>query len=99
MAFSIRFNEEKNELLKATRNVSFEDVLKAIKIGKLLANITHQSRKYPHQKLYIVEIQGYAYTIPYITSTTKKEIFLKTIYPSRVLTKIYLKGGKNEKKK
>jgi hypothetical protein len=97
MAFIIKFNEEKNQLLKATRKISFEDVVKSIKEKKLLDNVAHPSTKYPHQRLYIVEIKRYVYAIPYIINTEKQEIFLKTIYPSRVLTKKYMKGGKNEK--
>lgn len=94
MAFNISFNEEKNQLLKATREISFEDVLEALKNGKLLADIAHPSQKHPRQRLYAVEIKGYVYAVPYVLNKRKKEIFLKTIYPSRILTKIYLKGGK-----
>lgn len=97
MAFSITFNEEKNQLLKAIRNVSFEDVLEALKKGELLADIAHPSQKYSRQRLYVVKIKEYAYGVPYVLNIQKQEIFLKTIYPSRILTKIYLKGGKNEK--
>ena len=99
MAFSIKFNEEKNQLLKATRNISFEDILKALQEKRLLADIIQPSQKHPHQRLYVVEIKGYAYAVPYVSNIQKQEIFLKTIYPSRTLTGIYLKGGKNEKKK
>lgn len=97
MAFTIRFNEEKNQLLKATRNISFEDVLQLIKGKKLLDNIAHPSKKHPHQRLYVIEFREYVYAVPYIVSREKKEIFLKTIYPSRSLTKYYRKGGKHEK--
>jgi len=99
MAFNIKFNEEKNQLLKATRGISFEDAVEALKKGKLLADIIHPSQKHPRQRLYVVKIKEYAYAIPYVPDNRKQEIFLKTIYPSRILTKIYLKGGKNEKKK
>lgn len=99
MAFNIRFNEEKNQLLKVTRGISFEEVLEAIKKGALLDNIAHPSQKHSRQRLYVVEIKRYAYGIPYILNTKKQEIFLKTIYPSRALTRKYMKGGKNEKKK
>lgn len=95
MAFSITFNEVKNQLLKATRSVSFEDVLETLKSGGLLADIAHPSQKHPRQRLYVVKIKGYVYAVPYVTDARKQEIFLKTIYPSRILTKIYLKGGKN----
>ena len=99
MAFSIKFNEEKNQLLKATRGISFEDILEELKTGKLLADIVDPSQKHPHQRLYVVKVKKYAYAVPYVFDSRKQEIFLKTIYPSRMLTKIYLKGGKNEKKK
>ena len=88
MALNIKFNEEKNQLLKATRGISFEDVLGALKKGKLLADIAHPSQKHPRQRLYVVKIKKYAYAVPYISDTRKQEIFLKTIYPSRILTKI-----------
>lgn len=99
MAFSIRFNEEKNELLKATRDISFEDVQNAIEQDNILANIAHSNQKYSHQRIYIISIKNYAYAVPYVINVQKKEIFLKTIYPSRILTKIYMKGGKDEKNK
>lgn len=97
MAFSIVFNEEKNQLLKATRGVSFKDVLKALHSQQLLADIGHPSKYYPHQRMYVVKINNYAYAVPYVFNSQKHIIFLKTLYPSRVLTKKYLKGGKHEK--
>lgn len=99
MVFSFKFNEEKNQLLKVTRGISFEDIIEALTKGELSADIAHPSQKYPHQRLYVVKIKKYAYAIPYVKDTQKQEIFLKTIYPSRTLTRIYLKGGKNEKNK
>jgi hypothetical protein len=96
MAFSLTYNEEKNQLLKATRRVNFEDVLEALKQGNLLADIAHPSQKHPRQRLYVVKIKNYVYAVPYVSDARKQEIFLKTIYPSRMLTKIYLEGGKNE---
>ncbi len=99
MAFPIKFNEEKNQLLKATRNISFEDVVKALQEKKLLADITHPTQKHPRQRVYVIQIKEYAYVVPYILNAEKQEIFLKTIYPSRILTKKYLKGGKYEEKK
>lgn len=99
MAFSIKFNEEKNQLLKATRGISFEDVIEALRNGQLLADIVHPSQIYSRQRVYIVKIKEYAHAISYIKDVQKQEIFLKTIYPSRMLTKIYLKGVINEKNK
>ncbi len=73
--------------------------MEALKEGQLLADIAHPSQKYPRQRLYVVKIKEYAYAIPYVSDARKQEIFLKTVYPSRILTRIYLKGGGNEKKK
>lgn len=94
MAFTIKFNEEKNQLLKATRQISFEDVLKALKEGKVLTDISHPSQRHPHQQVYVIKIKNYAYAVPYVLNTKKQEIFLKTIYKSRALTEKYMKGGK-----
>lgn len=99
MAFTIKFNEEKNQLLKATRDISFEDVLQALKGKNLLADISHPSSNHPRQRVYIIKIKEYVYAVPYVLNAEKQEIFLKTIYPSRVLTKKYMKGGEYEKKK
>ncbi|MDD3262698.1 MAG: toxin [Candidatus Absconditabacteria bacterium] len=82
-------NEEKNNLLKRTRNVCFEDVLLAIETNNLLAIIEHSNQiKYMGQKILIVKINNYVYRVPYIEENNK--IFLKTIFPSRRDTKFYL---------
>ena len=98
MAFDIHFNEEKNQLLKATRVICFDDVIQAIEDGNLLADLKHRNPNFPHQRVYAVVINKYVYAIPYVRNEKKQEIFLKTAYPSRALTKRYLRGGKNEKK-
>lgn len=90
MAYDINFNEEKNQLLKITRGVCFEDIILAIKSGQLLADIEHHNRKLINQRIYVVRMKQYIYAVPYVINQKKKEIFLKTIYPSRVLTKMYL---------
>ncbi len=91
MAFNIKFNEEKNQVLRATRGIGFNDVLISIADKKLLANIKHPNSRRPNQRMYVIEINGYAYAVPYVVDMKKSEIFLKTLYPSRVLTKKYLK--------
>ena len=95
MALSIRFSEEKNQLLKATRGIGFVEIRNSIEKKGLLADIAHPSKRYPNQRMYVVNINQYAYAVLYIKSPERNEIFLKTTYPSRVLTRIYLKGGKN----
>jgi uncharacterized DUF497 family protein len=84
------WNEQKNALLKATRGIGFEDVVNAINEGHLLTVLQHPNHtKYPNQKVYIVAINNYAYSVPFIEN--KETCFLKTIYPSRKYAKKYLK--------
>jgi hypothetical protein len=92
MAFNITFNEEKNQLLKVTRGVGLDEIMTAISSGDLLADIAHPSHTRPNQRLYAVRIGKYAHAVPYVINPGKNEIFLKTAYPSKVLTKKYIKG-------
>jgi uncharacterized DUF497 family protein len=86
------WNEEKNELLKEERQVSFEDVVFYISQGFLLDVLEHPNQdKYHGQKIFVVEIDEYAYLVPFVED--EREIFLKTIIPSRKATKKYLKGS------
>ncbi|RPI92180.1 MAG: toxin [Chloroflexi bacterium] len=86
------WNEEKNALLKEERQVSFEDVVFYIEQGFLLDVLEKPNReKYKGQKIFVVQIEDYAYLIPFVED--EREIFLKTIIPSRKATKKYLKGS------
>jgi hypothetical protein len=96
MAFDINFNEEKNQLLKATRGVGFDEIIEAIGQGALLADIAHPSVSRLNQRLYVVRFKGYSYAVPYVINKQKNEIFLKTVYPSSALTKKYIKGANHE---
>ena len=89
----IRWNPDKSLSLKAERGVSFEEVLSAISQGGLLSVMDHPNRaKYGHQKMLLVRIQDYAYLVPYVES--EREIFLKSIMPSRKATRDFLSGDK-----
>ena len=83
------WNTDKNERLKAERNVSFEDVIAAFEEKRLLDIIDHpNSLKYPEQKLAIVELHNYAYIVPLVGK--EQTLYLITIYPSRKASKKYL---------
>lgn len=83
------WNENKNEHLKLERDISFEDILIAIDSGNILAILEHPNKeRYPNQKIYVVNVNNYAYLIPFIED--QKKIFLKTIIPSRKATKKYI---------
>ena len=86
------WNEEKNEVLRTERQVSFEDVVFFIDQGFLLDVLEHPNqKKYKGQKIFVVQMDDYAYLIPFIED--EREIFLKTIIPSRKAKKKYLKGS------
>ena len=94
--YNFVFNEEKNRKLKSERNLSFEMAIQAIHEGGLLAIITHpNTQKYQNQKIFVIEINVYVYVVPFVVDEVKKEIVLKTIYPSRKMTKIYKLGDEN----
>lgn len=83
------WSHDKNQQLIESRQISFEDVLYCIQRERLLDDIEHPNKtKYPNQRVFVVEVDGYAYLVPYIESDD--EIFLKTIIPSRKATKQYL---------
>ncbi len=89
------WNNEKNEVLKAQRGVSFEEVVYYIEKGQLLDVVQHPNQqKYPGQRLFIVKMNNYVYLVPFVES--EHEIFLKTIIPSRKATKKYLKRDKTD---
>jgi uncharacterized DUF497 family protein len=87
------WNKEKNRLLKAERDISFEEVYIAIESGGLLDIVKHPNqKKYPNQKMFVLNINNYVYLVPFVEDEEK--VFLKTIIPSRKATKKYIvKGG------
>jgi len=87
------WDDKKNEELRNSRNISFEDVLYYIDKGKILDILENPNqKKYPKQRVFILEINDYVYYVPFVEDDEK--IFLKTIIPSRKYTKKYL-GGKD----
>lgn len=92
---SINWNTEKSVALKKTRGISFEDVVFFIERGEVLDDYRHPDQTtYPGQRIMIIRIADYAYLVPYVEN--EKELFLKTIIPSRKATQRYL-GDKHEK--
>ncbi len=88
----MNWNAEKNQLLMSERGISVEDVLFALQAGRLLDDLAHPNdNKYPNQRIFVVEIDGYAWLVPYVEN--EDEIFLKSVIPSRKATKHYLTGA------
>lgn len=82
------YNAQKNAILLEERGIGFEDVIAILNSCGPLAIIDHPNpAKYPHQKIYVVDIQGYIYLVPFERQGAKA--LLKTVYPSRKATKLY----------
>lgn len=88
------WNDEKNEWLQRVRGITFEDIVYHITHGGLLDTIEHPNQKrYPGQRAFIVDVEGYACVVPFVED--EQAVFMKTIIPSRKMTKRYL-GGESE---
>ena len=86
---SFRWPPEKNELLKAERGISFEEIAAAVEAGGLLEVVPHpNAKKYPRQKVMVVEVARYAYLVPFVEE--EDHFFLKTIIPSRKATRDFI---------
>jgi hypothetical protein len=89
---SYDWNVEKNEWLRKERKVTFEDVIYHLNHGGLLDAIKHPNQtRYPGQMIFIINIEEYVYVVPFIEDG--EIIFLKTVIPSRKMTKQYLGGS------
>lgn len=85
----ITINSEK---IKKDRGVSFEEIVFYISNDFVLDIVPHPDiRKYPNQRMFIINVDNYAYLVPFVETEV---IFLKTIIPSRKATKKYLRGEK-----
>lgn len=88
----VAWDADKNEWLKAERGISFEEIMEAIMEGNTIAILRHKNiDRHPNQRLFVVNIDNYAYLIPFVEDDEK--VFLKTIYPSRKYTKQYIEKG------
>jgi len=85
-----QWDDEKNAILKRTRGVSFEQAVMHVEGGDVLDVIAHPNKaRYPNQQVLVVNINDYAYAVPFVEQGDER--FLKTIVPSRKLTRRYLR--------
>lgn len=83
------WDKNKNKILIKERTISFEMIVAYIQEKGVLDKVKHPNKKkYPHQYMYIIEIDKYVYIVPFVEDEEK--IFLKTIIPSRKFTQKYL---------
>lgn len=84
------WDKDKNQKLTRERGISFEAVIVQIEAGQVLAVIPGQG-KYKYQKQFILEVNNYVYVVPFVEESDR--VFLKTIIPSRKMTKLFLRKG------
>jgi uncharacterized DUF497 family protein len=93
------WDTQKNEQIKKERGISFEEIVILLGSNQIWRISKHwNSEKYPRQRVFLVPVEGYIHVIPFVEDDGV--IFLKTIFPSRKLTKMYLEEmeAKNERK-
>lgn len=87
-----RWSQEKNEILKSDRGISFETMVVAIESGGLLDILAHPNQtKYPGQRILVIACDNYVYLLPFVEE--EEYFFLKTVIPSRKATRDYLNQG------
>ncbi len=90
------WSDTKNDLLKREQGIGFERIVVAIEQGCILDVLEHPRKtKYRNQYVVLVEIDTYVYVIPSVRE--KGYWFLKTMFPSRKYTDIYLPNARRKK--
>jgi uncharacterized DUF497 family protein len=89
----IIWDEDKNDMLKRQRKISFEEVVEIILNQQEIDLIENPVRD--GQAYYIVRLNNYIHVVPAIINEND-QLVLKTIFPSRKFHKIY-EGKNNEK--
>lgn len=85
---NIRYDEEKDQLLKTTRNIGFEDVKDAIAEGNFHIKPNLKAWR-EHQDMIIFLYNNYPHCCPFVYE--EWGIFLKTIYPARAYLPLFTK--------
>ena len=84
-----RWDPEKNERLKSSRGISYEEIVLAIEEDGLKDVLVHPNQKrYPGQVVLVVGFRGYVFLVPSVEED--EHYFLKTIIPSRKATRDYM---------
>ncbi|MEI6424277.1 MAG: toxin [Lentisphaerota bacterium] len=78
----VQWDRLKSERLKKVRGVSFEEIIAT----RIVDRLDHPARE--SQKLLLFEYKNYIWVVPYVENDGL--VFLKTLYPSRKYTKLYL---------
>ena len=80
----LQWDPKKSELLKRIRGISFEEIILCREVDII------QNPNRPNQSYILYECENYIWAVPFVR--TEEGFFLKTLYPCRKYTKIYLEG-------
>lgn len=83
------WDEDKNEVLKRERGISFEEIAGMI-LDRRYLDITENPTR-PNQHYFILTIRDYTWVVPFLIDETET-IVLKTAFPSQKYHRRY--GGK-----
>ncbi len=87
-----RWDPDKNERLKAGRDISFEEIVAAVEEDGLKDVLIHPNQqRYRGQVVLVVAYRSYIFLVTSVEEET--HYFLKTIIPSRKATRDYLGPG------
>jgi uncharacterized DUF497 family protein len=89
-----RFDHAKNTKLSTERGISFDEIIDTIiENGVLAAESHYNSKKYPNQNIFYVQVKNEVYSVPFVIEDDGT-IFLKTIFANRKARKRFLKNKK-----
>ena len=80
-----KWSEEKNNILKINRDITFEEI---IENGEIVAKQLNKSKNHLGQWEFHIKYKNYIYRVPYVVEDNG-DIFLKTVFKDRKLLKIY----------
>ena len=83
----IIWDDVKNTKLQIERQISFEQISEIILRNDYLDILENPSR--PNQQIFVITLNNYIYAVPFLIDENLN-IILKTVYPSRKLSKKYL---------
>ena len=89
-SIKIQWNQAKDAELRTNPSrggIGLAECAAAIENGQILDDIPNEKR--PNQRLMIIEINAYAYVVPYVNDGGV--MFLKTMFPSRNHTARYVR--------
>lgn len=81
------WNSEKEERLKTSRGVTFEEVQTAIEEGGLIDVIPNPDPEQPDGRMYVVLMHDYTWVVPFHRDANS--IVLHTAFPDRRMMKRY----------